>query len=45
MKRVIGRPTRRWGDNIETVVKEVRWKGDDWGKDTLDKDRKQVVYL
>jgi hypothetical protein len=29
-KRQIGRPRRRWEDNIEIDVKEVGWRGMDW---------------
>jgi hypothetical protein len=25
-KRTLGRPTRRWGDNINIVLEEVRWE-------------------
>jgi len=29
-KRPLGRPRRRWNNNIETGLKEIGWEGVDW---------------
>jgi hypothetical protein len=29
-KRPLGRPRRRWVDNIKTVLREIGWDGMDW---------------
>jgi hypothetical protein len=29
-KRSLGRPKRRWKDNIKIDLQEVRWRGLDW---------------
>jgi hypothetical protein len=29
-KRSLGRPRRRWGDNIRTGIREMGWEGVDW---------------
>jgi len=29
-KRLLGRPRRRWEDNIKMDLKEVGWRGMDW---------------
>jgi hypothetical protein len=29
-KRLLGRPRRRWVDNIKMYLKEIRWDGVDW---------------
>jgi hypothetical protein len=29
-KRPLGRPWRRWKDNLKTVLEEVGWGGMDW---------------
>jgi hypothetical protein len=29
-KRLLGRPRRRWEDNVKMDLKEIRWKGGDW---------------
>jgi hypothetical protein len=29
-KRPLGRPRRRWKDNIKLDLKEIRWGGMDW---------------
>jgi hypothetical protein len=28
--RLLGRPRRRWDDNIEKDLKEIGWEGMDW---------------
>jgi hypothetical protein len=29
-KRPLGRPRRRWVDNIKIVLREIGWDGGDW---------------
>jgi len=29
-KRPLGRPRRRWEDNIKTDLQDVQWEGMDW---------------
>jgi hypothetical protein len=29
-KRPLGRPRRRWVDNIKIYLREIRWDGMDW---------------
>jgi hypothetical protein len=29
-KRPLGRPKRRWEDNIRMDIREIGWKGVDW---------------
>jgi hypothetical protein len=29
-KRLLGRPRRRWEDNIEVYLREIEWDGMDW---------------
>jgi hypothetical protein len=29
-KRPLGKPGRRWEDNIKTGLKEIGWEGVDW---------------
>jgi hypothetical protein len=29
-KRPLGRPRRRWVDNIKMVLTEIKWDGVDW---------------
>jgi hypothetical protein len=38
-KRRLGRPRRRWVDNIKMGLREIRWDGMDWIE--LDQDRDQ----
>jgi hypothetical protein len=38
-KRPLGRPRRRWKDNIRMDIKEIGWEGVDWIH--LAKDRNQ----
>jgi hypothetical protein len=37
-RRSLGRPRRRWEDNIEVYFQEVRWVGIDWIDLAEDKD-------
>jgi hypothetical protein len=38
-KRPLGRPRRRWEDNIRIVLREIRLDGVDWIHLTLDLDQ------
>jgi hypothetical protein len=38
-KRVLGRPRRRWVDNIKMDLGEIRWDGMDWIKLAQDRDQ------
>jgi hypothetical protein len=38
-KRPLGRPRRRWVDNIKMDLGEVRWDGVDWIDLAQDRDR------
>jgi hypothetical protein len=38
-RRPLGRPRRRWEDNIKTDIQEVKWEGVDWNDLAQDKDR------
>jgi hypothetical protein len=38
-KRPLGRPTRRWVDNIKMDLGEVGWDGVDWMDLAQDRDR------
>jgi hypothetical protein len=42
-RRPLGRPTRRWEDNIKIDLQEVRWVGMDWIELTQDRDRWRAV--
>jgi hypothetical protein len=41
-KRPLGRPRRRWVDNIKMDLREIGWGGMDWIN--LDQDRDQDGY-
>jgi hypothetical protein len=38
-KRPLGRPRRRWVDNIEMDLREIGWDGVDWIDLTQDRDQ------
>jgi hypothetical protein len=38
-RRPLGRPRRRWEDNIKMDLREVAWGGMDWINLALDRDR------
>jgi hypothetical protein len=38
-RRLLGRPTRRWEDNIKMDLQEVGWGGMDWIDMAQDRDR------
>jgi hypothetical protein len=42
-RRPLGRPRRRWEDNIKINLQEVGWKGVDWIDMTEDRDRWRAV--
>ena len=44
-KRPVGRPRRRWEDNIKMDFQEVRWGGMDWIDLAQDRDRWRVMNL
>jgi hypothetical protein len=44
-KRPLEKPSRRWKDNIETDIKEVRWVGLDRLYVAADRDQWRVVVL
>jgi hypothetical protein len=43
VKRQLGRPRCRWGDNIDMDVKEVGWRSMDWIDLAEDRDRWRAV--
>ena len=43
-KRLLGRPRRRWEDNIKMAVKEVGCGGMDWIELAEDRDRWRAVF-
>jgi hypothetical protein len=38
-RRPLGRPRRRWEDNIKMDLREVGWEGADWFNLAQDRDR------
>jgi hypothetical protein len=42
-RRPLGRPRRRWEDNIKIDLQEVGWKGVDWIDMVQDRDRRRAV--
>jgi hypothetical protein len=38
-KRPLGRPKRRWADNIKIVLREIGWDGMDWIDLAQDRDQ------
>jgi hypothetical protein len=38
-KRPVGRPRRRWVDNIKMVLREIGWDGVDWIELAQDRDQ------
>jgi hypothetical protein len=38
-RRLLGRPRRRWADNIKMDLREIRWVGMDWIDLTQDRDQ------
>jgi hypothetical protein len=42
-KRPLGRPRRRWVDNIEMDLREIGWDGMDWIDLAQDRDLRRVI--
>jgi hypothetical protein len=42
-KRSLGRPRRRWEDNIRMDIREVEWEGVDWMHLVQDRDQWRAV--
>jgi hypothetical protein len=42
-RRPLGRPRRRWEDNIKMDLQEVRWEDMDWIDMAQDRDRWRAV--
>jgi hypothetical protein len=42
-RRPLGRPRRRWEDNIKMDLQEVGWRGMDWINLAQDRDRWRVL--
>jgi hypothetical protein len=42
-KRPLGRPRRRWMDNIKMELREIGWSGMDWTDRTQDRDQWRVL--
>jgi hypothetical protein len=42
-KGLLGRPKRRWDDDIKIRLKDVRWGGMDWIAPAEDRDRWQAL--
>jgi hypothetical protein len=42
-KRPLGRPRRRWVDNIRMDLGEVRWRDVDWIGLALDRNRRRAL--
>jgi hypothetical protein len=42
-KRPLGKPTRRWEDNIKMDLREIRWGGMDWNELAQNRDQWSVV--
>jgi hypothetical protein len=44
-KRPLGRPRRRWVDNIKMDLREIGWDGGDWIEMARDRDQwRALVY-
>jgi hypothetical protein len=44
-RRPLGRPRRRWEDNIKMDIRKVGWRGADWIDLAQDRDRwRALVY-
>jgi hypothetical protein len=42
-KRPLGRPKRRWVDNIKMDLREIRWDGEDWIDLAQDRDQRRAL--
>jgi hypothetical protein len=43
VRRPLGRPRRRWVDNIKMDLREIGWDGRDWIELAQDRDQKALV--
>jgi hypothetical protein len=44
-KRPLGRPRRRWVDNIEMDLREIEWDGMDWINLAQDRDQWRAFVM
>jgi hypothetical protein len=44
-RRPLGRPRRKWEDNIKMDLREVGWGGMDWISLTQDRDRWRTLVI
>jgi hypothetical protein len=44
-KRPLGRPRRRWVDNIKIDLREIRWDGMDWIDLAEDRDQWRALVI
>ena len=44
-KRPLGRPSRRWEDNIKMNIQEVGYEGIDWIYQVQDRDRWRALVI
>jgi hypothetical protein len=42
-KRPLGRPRRRWVDNMKMDLREIRWDGIDWIDVAQDRDQRRAL--
>jgi hypothetical protein len=42
-KRTLGRPRRRWVDNIKMDLREIEWDGVDWIDMAQDRDQRRAL--
>jgi hypothetical protein len=42
-KRPLGRPRRRWVDNIKKDIREIGWYGMDWINQAQDRDQWRTI--
>jgi hypothetical protein len=43
-RRPLGRPRRRWMDNIEIDLREIKWDGMDWIDLAQDRDQWRALF-
>jgi hypothetical protein len=44
-KRPLGRPRRRWLDNIKMDLREIKWDGVDWMDTVQDRDQWRALLI
>jgi hypothetical protein len=42
-KKPLGRPRRRWVDNIKIYLREIEWDGMDWFDQAQDRDQRRAL--